>query len=142
MTSPGPTPLRPLRLEHDPWGRLLMETDDGRKFSAVVPVRAFPVSDRDHWISICDAQGQEVLRIDDVRDLPEDVRRTLELELAQREFVPVIRRILSATQHEPSDWFVETDRGRTTFVNSTARTTCGGSSPTRPPSSTPMAFAI
>ena len=61
MTSPHPAPLRPVRLEHDPWGQLLMETDDGQKFSAVVPVRAFPVSDPDHWISICDAHGQEIL---------------------------------------------------------------------------------
>ena len=70
MTSPHPAPLRPVRLEHDPWGQLLMETDDGRKFSAVVPVRAFPVSDPDHWISICDCHGQEILRIDDIHDLP------------------------------------------------------------------------
>ena len=27
----------------------------------------------------------------------------------------MIRRILSATHHEPSDWTVETDRGRTSF---------------------------
>ena len=115
MTSPHPAPLRPVRLEHDPWGQLLMETDDGRKFSTVVPVRAFPVSDPDHWISICDCHGQEILRIDDIHDLPPDVRKTIELELSHRDFVPVIRRILSATHHEPSDWLVETDRGRTTF---------------------------
>jgi hypothetical protein len=115
MTAPQPAPLRPVYLDHDPWGQLLMETDDGRKFSGVVPVRAFPVSDPDHWISICDGQGQEILRIDDIRDVPPDVRKILEIELAQREFVPVIRRILSATQREPSDWLVETDRGRTTF---------------------------
>lgn len=113
--TPHPAALRPVRLEYDPWGRLLMETDDGQKFSAVVPVRAFPVSDPDHWLSICDCQGQEIVRIDDIRDLPPDVRATMELELSHREFVPVIRRILSATQHEPSDWFVETDRGRTAF---------------------------
>ena len=67
MTSPLPAPLRPRRLQHDPWGQLLMETDDGQKFSAVVPVRAFPVSDPDHWISICDGHGQEILSIDDIR---------------------------------------------------------------------------
>ena len=115
MTSPQSAPLRPVRLEYDPWGQLLMETDDGRKFSGVVPVRAFPVSDPDHWISICDSHGQEILGISDIHDLLPDVRKTVELELARREFVPVIRRILSATHHEPSDLFVETDRGRTTF---------------------------
>jgi len=102
-------------LEHDPWDRLVMETDGGQRFCGVVPVRAFPVSDPDHWISICDAHGEQVLCIDDIRDLPPAVRKALELELSQREFVPVIQRILSATHHEPSDWSVETDRGHTTF---------------------------
>jgi hypothetical protein len=115
MTSPHSAPLSPVCLEHDPWGQLLMETDDGRRFSGVVPVRAFPVSDPDHWISICDAHGAEILRIDDIGDMPPGVRAMLEHELSQREFVPVIRKILSATQHEPSEWLVETDRGRTTF---------------------------
>ena len=89
-----------------------MTTDDGRMFSNVVPVRAFPISDPDHWISVCDEHGQEILRIDDIGRLAADVRKNIEQELAQREFVPVIRRILSATHHEPSDWTVETDRGR------------------------------
>jgi hypothetical protein len=92
-----------------------METGDGQEFSGVVPVRAFPVSDPDHWISICDCHGRQILCIDDIHDLPPTVRKTVELELSQREFVPVIRRILSATHHEPSEWLVETDRGRTTF---------------------------
>ena len=115
MTSPHPAPLRPVHLERDPWDQLVMETDDGQTFSAVVPVRAFPVSDPDHWISICDAHGQEILCIDDIHDLPREVRKTLEIALSHREFVPVILRIFSATHHEPSEWFVETDRGRTTF---------------------------
>ncbi len=115
MTPPQPASPRAVRLEHDPWGQLIMETDDGQRFSTVVPTRAFPISDPDHWISICDAQGQEILSIDDIRELPSDLRATLELELSQREFVPVIRKIFTATQHEPSEWHVETDRGRTTF---------------------------
>jgi hypothetical protein len=115
MTSPKSASLRPVRLQYDRWQRMVMETDDGQKFAAVVPVRAFPVSDPDHWISICDCHGREILRIDDVHDLPADVRGVLEVELSQREFVPVIQRIFSATEHEPSDWVVETDRGCTAF---------------------------
>jgi len=115
MTSSQPALLRLVRLEHDPWDRLVMATDDGQKFCGVVPVRAFPVSDPEHWISICDSEGQEILCVNDIHDLPSDVRKILELELSQREFVPAIRRIFSATHHEPSDWSVETDRGRTTF---------------------------
>jgi hypothetical protein len=102
-------------MERDPWGQLIMTTNDGQTFTGVVPARAFPISDPDHWISICDEHGQEVLRIDDIGSLSAEVRKIIELELSQREFVPVIRRILSATPHEPSDWTVETDRGRTSF---------------------------
>jgi hypothetical protein len=109
------TPLLPVSLQRDPWGRLIMTTNDGQTFASVVPVRAFPISDPEHWISICDEHGQEILRIDDIRTLSTAVRKTIELELSQREFVPLIRRILAATHQEPSDWTVETDRGQTSF---------------------------
>ena len=71
MTS-QPAALRATRMEYDAWGQLLMQTEDGRTFSAVVPVRAFPVSDPDHWISICDCHGQEILVIDDIGDVPSE----------------------------------------------------------------------
>ena len=117
MTTPNAaTPLLlPVHIECDAFGRLVMTTDDGQTFSNVVPVRAFPISDPEHWISFCDEHGQEILRVDDIGRLAADVRTVVEQELAQREFVPVVRRILSATHHEPSDWTVETDRGRTSF---------------------------
>ena len=34
----------------------------------------------------------------------------------RREFVPVVRRILSVSAVEPSEWRVETDRGPTRFL--------------------------
>ncbi len=108
-------PLLPVRLERNPWGQLVMTTNDGQTFTGVVPIRAFPISDPDHWISVCDEHGVEILRIDDIAVLTRDVRKMVELELSQREFVPVIRHIISATHHEPSDWIVETDRGPTSF---------------------------
>jgi len=40
----------------------------------------------------------------------------LEIELSQREFVPIIRRILNnPPDTEPTEWKVETDRGVTVF---------------------------
>jgi hypothetical protein len=115
MTPVNANPPLPVHIERDTFGRLTMTTDDGQTFPNVVPVRAFPISDPDHWVSICDEHGQEILRIDDIGILAADVRKVIESELAQREFVPLIRRIVSATHHEPSDWTVETDRGRTSF---------------------------
>ena len=49
--------------------------------------------------------------------LPLALRNILETELAQREFLPQIRRILSVSlQTDPCEWEVDTDRGPTTFL--------------------------
>ena len=117
-SSDTASPLHPVRLQRDPWGQLVMTTVDGQTFSGVVPVRAFPISDPDRWVSICDEHGQEIVRIDDIGCLAADVRKTIEQELSQREFVPVIRRILSATHHgvsrQTGRWRIA-DRGPTSF---------------------------
>ena len=112
-------PLSRLGLEYDPHGRLVLMDGEGGRSIAIVPVRAFPISDPDHWISLCDMEGHEVLAIDDIGQVPTEMRQMLIEELARREFIPVIQRILSATSEEPSLWSVETDRGPTSFqVNS------------------------
>jgi hypothetical protein len=103
------------RLEQDAWGQLVLIHPDGRREVGVVPSRAFPVSDLGHWVSICDAEGHEILWIEDLAEVPADVRSVLVAALDQREFVPVIRKIYSATRAEPSEWRVETDRGPTSF---------------------------
>ncbi|MGA2033554.1 MAG: DUF1854 domain-containing protein [Thermoguttaceae bacterium] len=107
------------RLHRDPWGRLVFEHGDGRQLIGVVPARAFPISDPDRWISICDADGHEVFCCATLGDLPAEARQIVVEELARREFIPVIQRIESATTQEPSQWRVHTDRGPNTFqVNS------------------------
>jgi hypothetical protein len=95
-----------------------MLTDaDGRQHIGVEIVRAFPLSDPRRGISICDVKGKEVIWIGDLDALPVALARQIEEELAKREFVPIIRRILKVSAPtEPSEWEVETDRGRTTFV--------------------------
>ena len=102
-------------LEHDARGRLVVCDAEGVRHAGAVPVRAFPVSDPTHWISICDAEGHEILCIDDLTKLPPPLRTILENELARREFIPAIQRIVSATFEEPSQWCVETDRGPVSF---------------------------
>jgi hypothetical protein len=104
-------------LSHDAWGRLVLTDADGRQHVGVELVRAFPLSDPRHGIAVCDAHGRELWWIDDLDELPAPLVRQIEEELAQREFVPVIRRILRVSAPmEPSEWEVETDRGRTHFV--------------------------
>ncbi|MBI1915878.1 MAG: DUF1854 domain-containing protein [Planctomycetes bacterium] len=109
-TGPGFT------LHHDAWGRLVLTDVSGREHAGVEPVRAFPLSSPRHGVSVCDAEGRELFWIDDLDDLPVSVRKVLEDELTRREFVPVLRRVLSVTAVEPSEWRVETDRGPTRFL--------------------------
>ena len=104
-------------LELDAQGRLSVTDSQGRRHENVEPIRAFPISDPEHWISICDSNGREVVQVRDLNELPPEQRELLLTELARREFVPVIRRIESISSlAEPCEWFVETDRGRTSFV--------------------------
>ena len=115
MTSNPRSTVPEFRLEHDSWGQLVLIDAEGVRQAGIVPVRAFPVSDPGHWVSILNAEGHEILYIEDLAAIPPDVRQILEEELARREFIPVIRRIFSATPDEPSHWCVETDRGTVSF---------------------------
>jgi hypothetical protein len=105
-----------LRIHRDAWGRLVLTDAEGREHVGVEPVRAFPLSDPEHGLSLCDADGREILWIDHLPELPPAVLRELTEELAKREFVPVIRRLLRVSPREPSEWVVQTDRGGTTFL--------------------------
>jgi hypothetical protein len=108
---------RGFALERDVFGQLILTDADGRRWSGVEPARAYPISCPDEWVSLCDAEGQEVLCIRELEKLPADLRTMLEEELGRREFVPTIENILAvADETDPSEWAVETDRGRTTFL--------------------------
>jgi hypothetical protein len=103
-------------LRSDAWGRLVLTDADGHEHVGVEPVRAFPITDPRHGIAICDADGRELLWIDDLDALLPATRQLLEDELARRQFVPIIQCIVAvSSQREPAEWEVETDRGRTRF---------------------------
>jgi hypothetical protein len=101
----------------DERGHLTVVDAVGRRHENVEPIRAFPISDPEHWISLCDPNGREVAQVRDLNELSAEQRTLLVSELTRREFVPVIRRIESISSlAEPCEWFVETDRGPTSFV--------------------------
>lgn len=105
------------RLCRNAFGRLEFTAADGETHDGVVPVRSFPITAPDQGIALVDPYGHELAWIDRLADLPDDLRALLEGELARREFMPVIRRIVSvASFATPSTWQVETDRGLASFV--------------------------
>jgi hypothetical protein len=105
------------QLERDAHGRRVLTDAGGVRHVAVQPVRAFPLSAPGEGLSLVSAEGHELAWIDRPETLPAGQRAMLDEELAQREFVPVILRLLSvSTFSTPSTWEVDTDRGPTRLV--------------------------
>ncbi|OWT70327.1 MULTISPECIES: DUF1854 domain-containing protein [unclassified Achromobacter] len=104
-------------LHRNAQGRLVHTGTDGVVREGVLPVRAFPISDPDRGLSLVDAEGHEIVWIERLEDLPADIAALLREELASREFMPEIQRIVAVQGYAtPSSWDVMTDRGPTTFV--------------------------
>jgi len=107
----------PFTLSRDALGRLVYTDAEGHSQIGVVPVRAFPLAAPDEGISMVGPEGKELFWVEHLSQLPAGQRQLLEDELASREFVPQIKRLLSvSTFSSPSTWTVDTDRGVTTLV--------------------------
>jgi hypothetical protein len=108
---------KPFTLHRDVWGRLVLELSDGRQQVDVEVVRAFPISSPGGHVSICNAEGHEILSIEEMSSLPPKVLELLNDALARREFVPTVVRIEEVfADSDPSQWSIVTDRGPTTFL--------------------------
>jgi hypothetical protein len=106
-----------ISLSYDAFGRLVLERPGAERLVGVAPVRCFPFSAPGGPVSFCDENGREVYCLAALEDLPADTRKALENDLARRELMPLIRKILDVTPPpEPTTWRVETDRGERQFV--------------------------
>lgn len=106
-----------LQLHRDAHGRLVLTLPDGTVHAGVLPVRAFPIAAPGEGLSLMGADGHELVWLDRMDQLPEPARSLVLGELAVREFVPVIQKILGVSSFStPSTWTVETDRGGTQFT--------------------------
>ncbi|OZI42251.1 hypothetical protein CEK29_14370 [Bordetella genomosp. 5] len=109
--------LSNLRLQRNAMGRLVFQEESGAVHEGVYPVRAFPVSDPRGGLSLMSADGHELVWIGDMAALAPAARELLDAELAGREFMPEIKRIVAvSTYATPSTWKVSTDRGDVSFV--------------------------
>ena len=105
-----------LKFARDDWGRLVLKTADGATYVGVEPVRCFPLSDPDQSVALLDAEGHEIVTLPNLGELNDEARKLVLSELESRDFVPVIRKVLSTTNpNPPCRWSVETDRGATNF---------------------------
>jgi hypothetical protein len=104
-------------LRRDAFGKLVLTNAEGEEFVGVTPVRSFPVQAPSRGISLVREGGKEVAWIDDMEQVPPEVRALVTEELDGREFMPEILAIRSVSSFAtPSTWTVKTDRGDTEFV--------------------------
>ena len=108
---------RAIAFHRDSTGRLVLTDAQGDLHLGVEPVRSFPISDPDRLIAVLDSNGRELACIADLADLPADSALLIRQELAEREFLPQIERIVSVQMNkEPHEWNVITDRGSVQFL--------------------------
>ena len=107
----------PFTLQRDAFGQLVLTDAQGSDHVGVVAVRAFPIAAPEEAISLVDVDGHERAWIDRLDELPEPARALVAEALTQREFMPLIQRLLDVSGFvTPSTWHVDTDRGTTAFV--------------------------
>ena len=111
------TPPADFQLVRTPFGELVWTGPQGQQVSGVVPVRAFPLQAPQDGIALVDPEGHELAWFTQLSAIPQPARGLIEEELARREFMPVLERIVSVSGFStPCTWTVDTDRGRAEFV--------------------------
>ncbi len=110
--------LDPKKVKFFRHGDILRVTiEDDRSCLRVVPIRSFPISMRDKYISIRDMKGNELGIIKDPKELDKESYKVLEEEIYKRYFVPVILKIRSIRDKLGIvEWEVITDRGFRKFL--------------------------
>ncbi len=105
------------RFTVDETGYLTACMPDGTVHSQLVAVRAFPVQAPEAGVSLMGEDGHERVWLDSLDDLPEADKAAVTQALKQREFMPLIRKLVAVSAFAtPSTWTVETDRGTTELV--------------------------
>lgn len=104
-------------LQRDAFGLWTLVLADGTRHSPVTAIRAYPITDPDGGVALMDAEGHELLWIDQLAQLPPAVRTQVLRALTEREFLPVIERLEGVSSFAtPCTWSVVTNRGVTQFL--------------------------
>ena len=117
VAHPERVDVKKIRLFREPAWILRMTILGDRSYLKVQVVRAAPLSDPHHYISILDGSGEEIYMVGNPADLDEDSRRILREELEHRYITAVVERVYSARNELSASYFdVQTNRGRREFV--------------------------
>jgi hypothetical protein len=109
--------MNAFELQRDAFGLWALVLADGTRHSPVTAIRAYPITDPDGGVALMDAEGHELLWIDQLAQLATDVRSQVMQALTEREFLPVIEKLEGVSSFAtPSTWTVVTNRGTAQFL--------------------------
>jgi Domain of unknown function (DUF1854) len=109
--------MNAFELQRDAFGRWSLVLADGTRHAPVTAIRAYPITDPEGGVALMDAEGHELLWIDQLAQLAADVRSQVMQALTEREFLPVIEKLEGVSSFAtPSTWTVVTNRGTTQFL--------------------------
>ena len=113
-------PAGALRFAATAGGFLALTVSAGEQaehFPRINAYRTFPLSDADRYISLRDADGNEIGILESLTDLARDQEDLLRAELERRYFTPVIQQVRSVKEEFGySYWLVDTDAGPRRFT--------------------------
>ena len=105
-----------LKISRNQFAELEAELPDGSVHAPVEPVRTFPLTQPDQYISLLDAEKNELGLIEDIKQLKKVDRAILAEELEKCYFMPKITRIHAlAGQFGVTQWEAETEVGSVSF---------------------------
>lgn len=105
------------QLRRNRFDRLVFIDAEGKEYEGAIPVRAFPIGAPEEGIALVSAEGHELAWIERWSEVSPACRELIEAELATREFMPVVSRIVGVSSFAtPCVWTVETNRGDTAFT--------------------------
>ena len=109
--------MNAFELDRDDFGRWALVLADGTRHVPVTAIRAYPITDPEGGVALMDAEGHELLWIDQLAQLAPAVRSQVQQALTEREFLPVIEKLEGVSSFAtPSTWTVVTNRGTTQFL--------------------------
>ena len=109
--------MNPFDLQRDAFGLWVLVMPDGTRHSPITALRAYPVSAPDEGVALMDADGREIIWIDELSQLEAPLRAKVVQALNEREFLPEILQLTEVSSFAtPSTWSVVTDRGVTQFL--------------------------
>ena len=105
-----------VKISRNQFAELEAELPDGSVHAPVEPVRTFPLTQPNQYISLLDAHKNELGLIEDINQLKRADQIVLAEELEKCYFMPKITKILSLEgQFGVTQWEAETDSGSVFF---------------------------